>query len=75
MKQDISVSIGVSLRGVNHISGSATALFVGGFSILEMDKVMRFFMHFYCGFFYLHNISGNICINLNSLAFLYKSII
>ncbi|PSS30358.1 Nuclear pore complex protein [Actinidia chinensis var. chinensis] len=38
MKQDISVSIGVSLRGVNHISGSATALFVGGFSILEMDK-------------------------------------
>ncbi|XP_057481196.1 nuclear pore complex protein GP210-like [Actinidia eriantha] len=38
MKQDISVSISISLRGANQISGSATTLFVIGFSILEMDK-------------------------------------
>ncbi|GMP29371.1 hypothetical protein CsSME_00004505 [Camellia sinensis var. sinensis] len=40
MRQDLSVSIHVLLRGANHISGSASAsaLFVGGFSILEMDK-------------------------------------
>ncbi|KAI8022299.1 hypothetical protein LOK49_LG03G00623 [Camellia lanceoleosa] len=41
MRQDLSVSIHVLLRGANHISGSASAsaLFVEGFSILEMDKV------------------------------------
>ncbi|KAL7213703.1 hypothetical protein ACSBR2_016266 [Camellia fascicularis] len=40
MRQDLSVSVHVLLRGANHISGSASAsaLFVGGFSILEMDK-------------------------------------
>ncbi|KAF7130117.1 hypothetical protein RHSIM_Rhsim10G0015700 [Rhododendron simsii] len=38
MRQDISVSINVSLRGAKNISGSASALFVGGFSILEADK-------------------------------------
>ncbi|CAK9176162.1 unnamed protein product [Ilex paraguariensis] len=37
-RQDISVSINASLRGANHISGSASALFIGGFSLLEMDK-------------------------------------
>lgn len=39
MRQDVSVSINVSLRGATNISGSASALFVGGFSILEVDKV------------------------------------
>ncbi|KAK0591220.1 hypothetical protein LWI29_037217 [Acer saccharum] len=34
----ISVSINASLRGAHHVSGSASALFVGGFSVLEMDK-------------------------------------
>uniref|UniRef100_A0A5B7BTW7 BIG2 domain-containing protein n=1 Tax=Davidia involucrata TaxID=16924 RepID=A0A5B7BTW7_DAVIN len=38
MRQDISVSINASLREANHISGSASALFIGGFSILEIDK-------------------------------------
>ncbi|CAB4305668.1 unnamed protein product [Prunus armeniaca] len=38
MKPDISVSINASLRGADHVSGSASALFVGGFSILEMGK-------------------------------------
>ncbi|XP_052195537.1 nuclear pore complex protein GP210 isoform X2 [Diospyros lotus] len=38
MGQGISVSVAVSIRGTNQISGSASALFVGGFSILEMDK-------------------------------------
>lgn len=36
--QDISVSINASLRGANHVSASASALFIGGFSILEMDQ-------------------------------------
>ncbi|KAL3833124.1 hypothetical protein ACJIZ3_007860 [Penstemon smallii] len=34
----ISVSIRASLVGDDQISGSASALFIGGFSILEMDK-------------------------------------
>ncbi|KAL6960548.1 hypothetical protein U1Q18_038311 [Sarracenia purpurea var. burkii] len=38
MRQDISVSINVSFRGDNHITGSASALFVGGFSLVEMNK-------------------------------------
>lgn len=38
MRQDVSVSINASVRGVDHISGSASALFVGGFSVLEMSK-------------------------------------
>ncbi|KAM0958021.1 hypothetical protein EV1_023125 [Malus domestica] len=38
MKSDISVSIKASLRKADHVSGSASALFVGGFSILEMGK-------------------------------------
>lgn len=42
MKPDISVSINASLRGADHVSGSASALFVGGFSILEMGKVVTY---------------------------------
>ncbi|KAH7510680.1 hypothetical protein FEM48_ZijujUnG0099600 [Ziziphus jujuba var. spinosa] len=38
IKPDISVSIHASLRDANHVSGSASALFIGGFSILEFDK-------------------------------------
>lgn len=38
MKPDISVSINASLRGADHVSGSASALFVGGFSVMEMDR-------------------------------------
>ncbi|KAI3474918.1 hypothetical protein Pfo_030229 [Paulownia fortunei] len=34
----VSVSVRASLRGDHHISGSASALFIGGFTILEMDK-------------------------------------
>lgn len=39
----ISVSVNASLREAHRISGSASAsaLFVGGFSILEMDKVIK----------------------------------
>ncbi|XP_004304654.1 PREDICTED: nuclear pore membrane glycoprotein 210-like [Fragaria vesca subsp. vesca] len=39
MKPDITVSINASLRGADHVSGSASALFVGGFSVLEMGKL------------------------------------
>ncbi|KAF2308463.1 hypothetical protein GH714_009804 [Hevea brasiliensis] len=38
MRPYISVSINASLKEANHVSGSASALFIGGFSILEMDK-------------------------------------
>ncbi|XP_010248630.1 PREDICTED: nuclear pore complex protein GP210 [Nelumbo nucifera] len=38
MRPDVSVSISASLREAEYVMGSATALFVGGFSILEMDK-------------------------------------
>ncbi|XP_054801518.1 nuclear pore complex protein GP210 [Prosopis cineraria] len=38
MRPDISLSIYASLKGANHASGSASALFVGGFSIMEMSK-------------------------------------
>nr|XP_011462530.1 PREDICTED: nuclear pore complex protein GP210-like isoform X2 [Fragaria vesca subsp. vesca] len=38
MKPDITVSINASLRKADHVSGSASALFVGGFSVLEMGK-------------------------------------
>ncbi|KAG8384867.1 hypothetical protein BUALT_Bualt04G0163000 [Buddleja alternifolia] len=34
----VSISVTASLRGDRNISGSASALFVGGFTILEMDK-------------------------------------
>lgn len=40
MRPDISVSINASMREANHISGSASALFIGGFSVLEMGEVM-----------------------------------
>ncbi|KAL5718155.1 hypothetical protein ACHQM5_011091 [Ranunculus cassubicifolius] len=38
-KTDVSVSITASLRDSEHITGSATALFVGGFSILNKDPM------------------------------------
>ncbi|KAF9666359.1 hypothetical protein SADUNF_Sadunf16G0221300 [Salix dunnii] len=38
MRPYVSISINVSLREASHVSGSASAIFVGGFSILEMDK-------------------------------------
>ncbi|KAE8021482.1 hypothetical protein FH972_007367 [Carpinus fangiana] len=38
MRPDISVSINASLREANYVSGSASALFIGGFSVLEMGK-------------------------------------
>ncbi|PIN01198.1 Nuclear pore complex, gp210 component [Handroanthus impetiginosus] len=36
--QQVSVSVRASLMGDHNVSGSASAPFVGGFSILEMDK-------------------------------------
>ncbi|KAF5479668.1 hypothetical protein F2P56_000470 [Juglans regia] len=38
MRPDISVSINASMREANHVSGSASALFIGGFSVLEMGE-------------------------------------
>lgn len=38
LRRDISVTINASVRGANNVSGSASALFVGGFAILEMDQ-------------------------------------
>lgn len=38
MRPDISVSVNASMREANYVSGSASALFVGGFSVLEMGK-------------------------------------
>ncbi|XP_074274983.1 nuclear pore complex protein GP210 isoform X2 [Silene latifolia] len=37
-RQDISISIHAKLREAHEVSGSATALFVGGFSVLDMNK-------------------------------------
>ncbi|XP_017229094.1 nuclear pore complex protein GP210 [Daucus carota subsp. sativus] len=36
-RRDISVTINAFVRGTNNISGSASAFFVGGFAILDMD--------------------------------------
>jgi nuclear pore complex protein Nup210 len=38
-RPDISVSIYASLKEHEHVLGSASALFIGGFSIMEMGKV------------------------------------
>jgi len=38
MRPDVSLSISASLEH-EHVSGSASALFIGGFSIMEMSKV------------------------------------
>ncbi|XP_026442426.1 nuclear pore complex protein GP210-like isoform X1 [Papaver somniferum] len=38
MRPDISLSITASMKELAHVSGSSTALFIGGFSVLEMDK-------------------------------------
>ncbi|CAK7328122.1 unnamed protein product [Dovyalis caffra] len=38
MRPYVSISMNVSLREFSHVSGSASAIFIGGFSILEMDK-------------------------------------
>lgn len=40
IKQHLSISMHASLREAKHVSGSASALFIGGFSVVEMDKVM-----------------------------------
>ena len=42
MRPYISLSISASLQETNHVSGSASALFVGGFSVLEMGKVRSY---------------------------------
>lgn len=52
-RQDISISIHAKLRDANDVSSSASALFLGGFSILDMDKVISFCMLdflFYSGY-------------------------
>ncbi|KAG8634965.1 hypothetical protein MANES_17G112100v8 [Manihot esculenta] len=38
MRPYVSIAVNASLREATHVSGSASALFIGGFSILEMDK-------------------------------------
>ncbi|GLU11334.1 hypothetical protein SLE2022_280890 [Rubroshorea leprosula] len=38
MKPYVYVSINASMKEANHVSGSASALFIGGFSIVEMGK-------------------------------------
>lgn len=37
-RKDISISIHAALRETRDVSGSASALFIGGFSILDMDE-------------------------------------
>ncbi|KAK4603548.1 hypothetical protein RGQ29_012174 [Quercus rubra] len=41
MKPDISVSMSASMRGAKYASGSASGLFIGGFSVLEMGKNLK----------------------------------
>uniref|UniRef100_A0A7N0VCU3 Uncharacterized protein n=1 Tax=Kalanchoe fedtschenkoi TaxID=63787 RepID=A0A7N0VCU3_KALFE len=41
MRPDISVTISASLREADHVSGHATALFIGGFSVVDLGKVRR----------------------------------
>ena len=43
-KPSISLFIHAKLREANDVSGSVSALFLGGFSILNMDKVIVFIM-------------------------------
>lgn len=38
MRKGILISVNASVQGENNILGSASALFVGGFSLLEMDE-------------------------------------
>ncbi|KAJ8750145.1 hypothetical protein K2173_014060 [Erythroxylum novogranatense] len=38
MRPYISFSVSASIREANHISGSVSAIFIGGFSILDMNK-------------------------------------
>lgn len=38
MRHGILISVNASLQGENYVSGSASALFIGGFSLLEMDE-------------------------------------
>lgn len=59
LKPHISISIHASLREAKHLSGSASALFVGGFSMLQMGKVTLFIM-FNIQFLFF-------CINTNSI--------
>ena len=39
LRPDVSLSIYASLKEHKHVSGSASALFIGGFSVMEMGKV------------------------------------
>lgn len=38
MRQGILISVNATLQGENKVSGSASALFIGGFSLLDMDE-------------------------------------
>lgn len=42
MRPDVSLSIYACLKELKHASGSASALFIGGFSIMELGKVMAY---------------------------------
>ncbi|XP_047338499.1 nuclear pore complex protein GP210 [Impatiens glandulifera] len=39
VKRQLAIYVIASLKEANHISGSASAIFISGFSILEMDKL------------------------------------
>ncbi|XVE67869.1 hypothetical protein DITRI_Ditri09bG0022500 [Diplodiscus trichospermus] len=41
MKPYIYISVNASMKEQSHVSGSASALFVGGFSIMQMGKMLK----------------------------------
>lgn len=63
MRPDISLSIYASLKGANHASGSASALFIGGFSIMEMGKVMAYSKKKMVHFFIFFPIARIVCMS------------
>lgn len=55
MKHETYVSVKASIKGAYQISGSASALFTGGFSILDMDKTsMQLNLS---GDYFIHNLT------------------
>lgn len=46
MKPHVSFSVNASLKEARHVSGSASALLIGGFSVTGPNKVIKFLNFF-----------------------------
>lgn len=47
MKPHVSFSVSASLKEAHHVSGSASALLIGGFSVMGPNKVIIKFLNFF----------------------------